>query len=231
VIRRIVLAAAIAICAVPALARADDDPDALMEQARVHSSAGRFTEMLAVLERAYALDPRPEILFNMGQAQFNLRRYAEALELYERFIATNPPPRERAVATQAAAVARDRLVNPPPPPRPPADPPRRPAPRPRFDAWNVGLFVGTGVTGAAAGGLYLYARSLAADTSGMYRDYDRRLDRASDVRIAAATAGGVAIALALAAGIRLLATPRDDEVAIAITVDPDHAIGHAALRW
>lgn len=53
--------------------------------------SGRPADALAAYEEAYALEPRPALLYNRGRAQQALEHYPEALDLLEQFERTAPP--------------------------------------------------------------------------------------------------------------------------------------------
>src|SRR4051794_10734892 len=82
VIRALGLAVVLA-WAVPAFA---DDPPALaalaapLAKARTLYAAGDFVHAREELLAAYALEPRPDLLFALGQAEFNLHHYREAID-------------------------------------------------------------------------------------------------------------------------------------------------------
>jgi hypothetical protein len=68
---------------------------------------------------AYALDPRPELLYAIAQVHVKLGECPQAITFYERFIASNPKPEHVARARQAIEVCK---TNPPPPEAAQVDP-------------------------------------------------------------------------------------------------------------
>jgi hypothetical protein len=62
----------------PALARADDDPDALIMRGLDLRRAGRSADALALFRRAYEVAPSPRTLGQMGLVESSLRLWADA---------------------------------------------------------------------------------------------------------------------------------------------------------
>src|SRR5437867_9257716 len=74
----------------PATALAGDKEDARAHVARAtqaHKEA-RFEDALVELEAAYQLDPKPDLLYAIGQVDAKLGRCDEAIDHYRRFAAT-----------------------------------------------------------------------------------------------------------------------------------------------
>lgn len=61
-------------------------------EARRAFDLGKFEAALGGFEAAYALDPRPELLFNIAQAHRHLRHYEQAAFFYRRYLAVSPAP-------------------------------------------------------------------------------------------------------------------------------------------
>ncbi|TMQ11172.1 MAG: tetratricopeptide repeat protein [Deltaproteobacteria bacterium] len=109
---------------VSATARADAVDDHLARGRELYERR-EFVHARDELLAAYQLDPRPEILFALGQVELNIGQFARAIDYYERFIATNPGADEVALAQQAIGAARARLAETRvivAPPRPPPHP-------------------------------------------------------------------------------------------------------------
>jgi len=73
--------------------------DSLLRRAAAQYDLGRLADALTLLQRAYGLARRPEILFNLAQVQRAQGACGDALDSYRRFLAeTQPdhPERERA---------------------------------------------------------------------------------------------------------------------------------------
>jgi tetratricopeptide (TPR) repeat protein len=199
VTRALVIVVALAASAV---ARADDPvetdtADTHIAKARELHDKGDFDGARAEILAAYTLDPRPELLFALGQLEFNLHHYQAALDYYERFEATQPNAEQAALAEQAIGAARAELSRPPPaPPKPPPPPPHR-----EWDGVDTALAAFGGLVIAAGGGLLFEAVHLSDNTSGTLADYDHRLDTARHVRLAAGISAGAGVA---AIGVALL---------------------------
>jgi tetratricopeptide (TPR) repeat protein len=120
-----------------ALARADDHGGAKAHIDRGSSlyQQGRYDEAFAELSAGYQLDPRPELLYSLGQTERKRGHCKEAIEYYERYLATRLP-RERmsAVLVQIdrCRAELDRPVEPraAPPPIVATPPPAPPSPAP-----------------------------------------------------------------------------------------------------
>jgi len=135
---------------------------------------GDFAHARNELLAAYRLDPRPELLFALGQVELNLGHHDKAIAYYEQFIASNPSAEQAALAQQAIGAARARLVEKPPVIAPPRPPPHR--------AWDVedsGLLALGGTTLLVGAGLLVYGRRLADDRSGTLSAYNDRLSQAT----------------------------------------------------
>ncbi len=92
---------------------------ALVEQAARAYDQNQLDEALRLLARAFALSPRPSILYNQAQVLRAKDDCVAALDAYRRFIeatAPNDPDRERALhrrdEMQACADQRTRRTNP-----------------------------------------------------------------------------------------------------------------------
>lgn len=114
---------------------------------------------IVAFEAAYALDPVPGVLFNIGQAHLKLGHPAEALRYYERYLAEMPrlAPRDRRKVDLALADARAQLAAGAPPVSPVASvgvtPPTRIAAGapPVSPAASVGAAPPTRIAAASAG--------------------------------------------------------------------------------
>ena len=71
-----------------------------IERAEALYQEERFDEALAELEAAYAMEPRPELLFAMGQAARSGGDCETAIRHYEQFIAEAAKETDRAVAQE-----------------------------------------------------------------------------------------------------------------------------------
>ena len=60
--------------------------DALVEQGTSAYRAGDLERALGLFDRAYALEPRPDLLYNMGRVHESLKHYDQARDYFSRFI-------------------------------------------------------------------------------------------------------------------------------------------------
>jgi len=166
------IAAGLAGVAAPA-ARADTVDDHL---ARVRELYDRrdFVHARDELLAAYQLEPRPELLFALGQVELNLGRFAQAIDYYERFIATEPAADQVALAQQGIGAARAGLAEKPAAPQPPPRPPHR-----QWDTADSALAAIGGATLVAGAGLTIYGSHLAGDHSGRLSAYNDRVSHAT----------------------------------------------------
>lgn len=170
-----------------------------LERVRTLFARGEFSAARDELQRAYAVDPRPELLFALGQVELNLGNPQAAIGYYEQFLATAPAADQAALAQQAIGAARMKLAN--PVPAPPPLPPPPPPPRPRaWDTAGRGLVALGGALAIGGGALIVVGHHRAGDDSGRWSDYDDRRATAATTRwvgIGLASAGAVAVGVAL----------------------------------
>lgn len=154
-------------------ARADTVDDHLA-RGRALYDQGDFAHARDELLAAYQLEPRPELLFALGQVELHLGQYAQAIEAYEQFIATNPAADQAALAQQAIGAARAKLAE-----KPAVAPPPRPPPHRAWDVVDTGIAAGGGATLALGAGLAIYGHHRATDHSGTLSQYNARFSRAT----------------------------------------------------
>jgi tetratricopeptide (TPR) repeat protein len=99
-------ALAILVLVIPAAALADPASEAQRRVERATELHGKdqFAEAAAELVVAYALDPKPELLYALGQIQVKLGNCGAAIAYYSRFLGTNPAT--AAAAREAIEVCR-----------------------------------------------------------------------------------------------------------------------------
>jgi hypothetical protein len=118
----------VALVAAPAAARADNTEEARAHVARATRAhkEGRYDEARVELEAAYALAPRSDLLYALGQIHAKLGHCREAETYFRRYAATQHDPRVAKVVDQAIAACQ-----PAPAPAPVTDaPPPASAPPP-----------------------------------------------------------------------------------------------------
>jgi hypothetical protein len=158
----VALVVALVIAVAPGVARAQHDPRAveLFKQSAERYREGKFREAADLLREAYAREPEPLLLFNLGRACEGMGDAPCAIDAYTRFLATAKSTNDRgAIESRIATLRRqveekqrleERAAHPgviaaaPPPPGKPT-----PVPWIVAGAGVVGLGVGLGV-GAAA---------------------------------------------------------------------------------
>lgn len=221
-------------------ARADDaevdaQVDAHMQRGMERYGEREYEAAIAAFTAAYALEPRPEILFALGQAERLSGDCGSALIYYVRFLETDPEPRQREAAAEQRARCEDALISRPqgvdqvaaaPPPatssEPAAEPPRPPpTPDVPWHRNSAGVAFASGSAAAGLLGLWAWRTATGAEAQARsaddYRDYDRHIDRARHRSTLAWAAGGVSIGCALAAAwhFRHRAAPRTEASLVA----------------
>lgn len=213
--------------------------------------AGEHDLAVEAFRRAYAIDPRPPIVYAWAQAERQSGNCEAAVGLYQLFLDTGPPELQRQAAetnlqscqealsadepqtgpaepTQAPPVASPPPVDESAPPRPGDHAsPRRPS------ATAITLLAGSGVATVVAAGLFGAAQVKVVDQrdAGNYENFDRLDDEIRSLRIGAGVAAGVTVGL-LATGIAVLVVHRrrsEAMVRVAPILRP-HAVG-ATLRF
>jgi hypothetical protein len=120
------IVAMLAVLLAPAAALAGKKEDAkahIARATRAHKEA-RYADARAELEAAYQLDPRPELLYAIGQVDAKLGNCDEAIAHYKQFAATQTDPQVAKVIEQAIAACQPA----PPEPAPDSASPDHPAP-------------------------------------------------------------------------------------------------------
>ena len=150
------------------------------------------------LHAAFDIEPRPELLFALGQCELNLEHFAVAIDYYEKFIATNPGDDQVALAQQAIGAARGRIAE-------AKRQSERPLPKPhvlrrQWDSEDTGLTVVGGAGVVLGVGLVLYGKHLGDDRSGRLSSYDSRYSQA---RISQYAGIGCVVAGALSFGFAM----------------------------
>jgi len=125
------IAVLLAASAGPALADPKADASARIEKATTLHAEGKFKEALDELTIAYALDPKPELLYAIGQVHVQLGDCTSAISFYERFLASKPAAGPAAAAREAIKTCKTSPPAPVTTPEPvPAPTPSPPAPEP-----------------------------------------------------------------------------------------------------
>ena len=85
----------------PAFADQKEEAKKHMEAAAIAYKEGRFNDTLLELNKAYTLDPRPELHYSIGQVYVKLNRCDDAILAYENFLASKPSKDRADIANQA----------------------------------------------------------------------------------------------------------------------------------
>ena len=116
----------------PATALADKKREAkahVAKATKAHKN-GHFEEAHVELEAAYALDPKPDLLYAIGQVYAKLGECGEATTYFKRFVATQKDRQVAKVVDQAIAACKPAPEPAAPPPPPPDNPPPPDSPPP-----------------------------------------------------------------------------------------------------
>ena len=116
----------VAFAAMPLRAHADATAEAKQhfDLATVAHKEGRYADALSELMASYALEPRAELLFAIGQIHVKLGQCPQAVTFYQRFLATRPKPEVARRVKEAIEVCN---MAPPPVQIPTPDPAKPPA--------------------------------------------------------------------------------------------------------
>jgi tetratricopeptide (TPR) repeat protein len=239
--------AAIVISLVAARAHADSRSEAKahVDRATTLHADGHFAEALDELKTAYALDPRPDLLYAIAQLHVKLGMCPQAISFYQRFLASNPKPGPAAAARQAIDVCTNNPASlpntepkqePKPAPQPevqvaPTPPPvAAPVPPPPLRSarsWYTDVLgdvlVGGGLAAGVAGG-WMYRSALAriddANAATTYPRHAELADQAHTQRTYAILFGAAGGTLVVTGLLRFALgdrRPADHGIAIAPT--------------
>ena len=113
----------------PSTASADPKSEAKIhiDKATTFHGDGKFKEALDELTLAYALDPKPELLYAIGQVHVQLGNCSQAIAFYERFLASKPTAGPASAAKEAIQTCKNA---PPPEVKPDPVPEVKPDPVP-----------------------------------------------------------------------------------------------------
>jgi tetratricopeptide (TPR) repeat protein len=191
--------------ATEASASTDREARALFDAGSVAFTEGRYESALRHFENAYALSPRPGMLFNIATTYDRMRRDAEALAHFRSYLEAIPEAPNRAEVQARIAVLEQVLAQ--APAQTPAAPVGAPAQTPAFDPMPVvllttgGLVVIGGAATLAFGLMDASAVENAVDVP--YSDIRAQYERAPILQGVGIAAIGVGVALVLVGGISL----------------------------
>lgn len=239
--------AALIIVAAPQLASADPKAEAKqhVDRATELHEQGKFAQALDELKTAFSLDPKPELLYAMGQLHLSLGQCPQAITYYQRYLATKPAPSTANAAIEAIEVCK---TNPPPVPpdarAPAGDNPSAPSDNPASRsppsevasgrAWYGDHVADALVVGGVAAGLvgvFEYRSAVQArdraDTATDFQSYVDLVDRAHSQRATAIVLGAAGAALVAAGGLHYVLTDR--RARHAVSIGPSH--GGGVVTW
>lgn len=225
-----------------AAAPAAMDPEAKerFERGLAGYTAQEYANAVKDFRIAYALDPRPEILFAWAQAERKYGRCSQATKLYTRFLKSRPSEQQAGAARTGIDLCKDQPDTTPgdpedaepeekpvveeKPPEPEPEPPP-PPPRPRVDVVGISL-LGVGVALGATGGALLGVGENKAKQLGdvtTYEAYSDGVGQVRTLRIAGSVLAGVGGALIIGGIVKLLVHKRQSRRDVAFWTDPQGA--------
>ncbi len=215
-----------------------------LDAAAAAYAAGKYDEAAGELERAYALDPVPALLYARAQALRLGGRCRDAIALYREYLATTPNEQQTEAARTGLAACvqsveaetpdpisageQPRMQTPPPsspPPPPEEQTPTRDTPRWYSDRIGGALAIG-GTVAIGLGIGFVIASSHSRDDARdaeLRIDAVRHLDDATLERRIGITAIAAGIALVSGGVVRYLSI-RHDAGPIAISVTPTEVV-------
>jgi tetratricopeptide (TPR) repeat protein len=205
------------VCSRDASADAKADAQVHIDRAKTLHGEGKLADALAALKEAYVLDPRPELLFAIGQIHVGLGQCPDAITFYERYLSTRPSAESASVTNEAIKACKekpDAFVKPEPKPEP--EPPPAPLPPPmETKVWYRDVLgdalVGAGVVSGVVGIVfYTSARSdrSKADDVTSFQQYSDLIDDAKGNRTKAIIFGVVGAGLVAGGVVRLVMQKR-----------------------
>lgn len=215
------VAVSVALGMVPATASAgpstQEQVEALNSQAFEKFEAKQYEEAVALFEQAYALQPEPNYLFNIGRIYEESGNLVRSVEFYERFVKEPGVPLEarerglerlrvlRAILEETERQAEPEVEPEPEPapepavvPEPEPEPQKQRPPKLRIAGYAL---LGVGGAGLAAGGVLAGLALQRANRLEQQHTFEERSDTADQGRTMALTADilfGVGGALAAA---------------------------------
>jgi tetratricopeptide (TPR) repeat protein len=209
------------LAATPAFA--DPSSDELIKQAGEAYKVGKYDDAAAALEKAYAIDHKPDTLFALAQAERLGGRCKDAIPHYKQVLEKmNDLNVAKLVQTNLSLCERERGTDQPAKPDGPAAPQVVTRVERHTDKLAVTLFA-TGTLGIGAGvGFYISSvgNADAAKTARTLDDNTRLNDRADTQRVIALAAGGVGLALAGYAIVRWMGGKSESSSKVAIVPGP-----------
>jgi tetratricopeptide (TPR) repeat protein len=220
--RLAVLAQLIVLLAIPRIARADENKQALARQlfnlAISEYQAKQYDAAVASLAKSHALDPRPDALYALAQAERLANHCKDALVHYEQLLESSKDDKiirrvkenielcKQIEAGKPAAAEK----------QPSRDVAQRDAPTIEYrtivrteqkrDVLSIVLFAGGGVAISGSAGMYLVARSMKqdADNAQSLAEYNDKYDQSWRLRWLSYATAGVGATLFTVALVRVI---------------------------
>ena len=151
------------------------------DRAMAAYNAKDYDLALAELRTAYAIDPRPDLVYAQAQAQRMAGKCTDAIATYRRYLALHPPQEEAAKAERHIARCGDSLPSPAPQAATPlpAGPPPPPRESPAWYRDRLGIAIATGgIIAAGIGAGFLVAASSSVAAANNAPDYATFLEDA-----------------------------------------------------
>lgn len=222
------------------------DPEAqtLVSEAQILFSEGNFGDAAKLIEKAYLIEPVPELLFPWAQAEREQGNCRAAIDLYGRLLEEIPegrmadsarnnialceeemPPEEEAVAVVEDDPLEDEYIEPEPDPEPEPVPATKTDKEPKAKQWYKdpagGVLTGLGVVGVGAGAALLIVatgNANAAPDAPSLADYNSQSDSALTQRNAGAGVLSVGGALLVAGVIRYVLVAKKNKASATASV-------------
>ncbi|MFN0252551.1 MAG: tetratricopeptide repeat protein [Kofleriaceae bacterium] len=201
-------------------ARADD---ALSPEAQQHLDlsvaaykAGDFVTASKEIEAAYAIDPKPQLLYTWAQAKRLGGRCDEAIELYRRFAAAGATDEQRTAAQTGISLCDKELAKTPVEQPPTVDEPRRWYHNKLGDGLLAGGVVATGI---GIGFFIGASRSKTrADKASQHEDFVAAIDEATTRRRIAIVMTTIGVGLG-AGAVFVFLRDKPEATSVAISTD------------
>jgi len=221
-------AASEAIEACKSAAESSPEPDHVAAATAAHS-AGKYDVAEAELIVAYSLDPKPDLLYALGQVHVQRTQCPQAITYYERFLAAQS---EGAPAAQAKEAIQKCRTNPegvadakPAPLDIPSPKDQGGASEPFYKDIIGDALVGGGIACAALGG-FMYTQALGklddAEKAPTYPEQQALVDSAHQKRTLALALGGAGVALIGGGVVKYMLHARTERVGAVAIVPTAH---------
>jgi hypothetical protein len=230
------------LCTLVAVTPGDDlDPEAKehFERGLVDYNDKQYATAIKELRVAYALDPRPVILFAWAQAERLYGRCSRASKLYQRFLKSRPSKQQADAARLGLERCKDqpdtateepedepepKAIEPAPAPvEAPSPTPPPPPPRRKVDGVGIGLASAGVVLASVGAGLLGAGQSRARDASDGPTNYGAYVDEATSVRrlrISGGVLAGIGGALLIGGVVKLVLHARQPRRDVSFWADP-----------